>query len=58
MINNKICDSCKKAEVCSNLTILNKFDEEAKRQLGVDITIDECIHFDDAMAEAIKELED
>lgn len=55
MINNKICDSCKKAEVCSNLTILNKFDEEAKRQLGVDITIDECIHFDDAMAEAIKE---
>lgn len=58
MISNKLCDSCKKSEVCSVLTILNKFDADAKKQLGVDITIDNCVHFDDALADAISELVD
>ena len=40
------------------LTILNKFDADAKKQLGVDITIDNCVHFDDALADAISELVD
>ena len=57
MICNKLCDSCKKSEVCSVLTILNKFDEDAKKQLGVDITMDKCVHFDDATADAIRDIE-
>ena len=45
MINNNICYKCKSQLVCSVKTILNKFSEDAKKQLGVAITIDECENY-------------
>lgn len=55
MISNDICNACSKSEVCRIRDILCKFDADAKKQLGVDITIDSCINFDDAMKDAIED---
>lgn len=52
MISNNICDQCSKSEVCRIKDILCKFDKDAKKQLGVDITIDDCINFEDAAKDA------
>lgn len=46
MINNFMCTKCTKEPVCKILTIIEKFDEDAKKPLGVDITIDSCLHFE------------
>lgn len=53
MINNNYCESCRKAAVCRNRDILAKFDKDAKKQLGIDITMDNCDNFEDAFSEAI-----
>ena len=42
MITNKICENCKSWDVCNLADILYKFHEDAKKDLGVDITIDAC----------------
>lgn len=55
MIKNNLCDSCSKSEVCRNRDILFKFDESAKKDLGVDITIDDCDNFADVMENVIDE---
>ncbi len=47
MVKDMFCDSCKKNSVCKNLDILMKFDETAKKQLGIDITMDKCENFDE-----------
>lgn len=39
--------------MCRNRDILMKFDKDAKKQLGVDITMDNCENFEDAFSEAI-----
>lgn len=44
MVSNNICEECDKAEVCKIRDILLKFDKDAKKPLGVDITIDDCIN--------------
>lgn len=54
MVNNNLCDSCDKAEVCRIFDILAKFDESAKKDLGVDITMDNCRNFEDAIEKAIE----
>jgi len=46
MINNFLCIKCDKQAVCKIYDILAKFDEEAKKPLGVDITIDSCANFE------------
>ena len=53
MISNNLCASCTKGEVCRNKDILYKFHEDQKTQLGIDITIDDCVNFEDAIQEAI-----
>lgn len=58
MIKNDLCASCNKGEVCKNRDILYKFHEDAKKQLGVDITMDDCINFEDATADAVEDLKD
>lgn len=47
MVKDMFCDSCKKNSVCKNLDILMKFDETAKKQLGIDIAMDKCENFDE-----------
>lgn len=47
-INNKICENCDKATVCSWATTLDKFDEEVatnKAYIPVEIEIKECPEF-------------
>jgi hypothetical protein len=46
MINNNICLHCSKSFVCKIRDILAKFEEDAKKPLGLDLTIDSCHHFE------------
>ena len=45
MITNKMCENCQSWDVCKIADILYKFDIGAKKNLGVDITIDACLNF-------------
>lgn len=43
-VNNYMCLSCEKMAVCKVYDKLCAFDEDAKKQLGVDLTMDSCTH--------------
>lgn len=55
MIDNYLCQSCSKVSVCRINDILAKFDESAKKRLGVDITMDKCFNFEDATKDAVSD---
>ena len=42
MIKNCLCDTCKHISVCKKYGIIQKFDNENKKFIGVDITMDLC----------------
>lgn len=42
MIKNNMCEECTKSTVCKIKDILDKFSEDSKKDLGVDITMDAC----------------
>lgn len=46
MISSFLCIKCDKQAVCKIYDILAKFDEESKKPLGVNITIDSCANFE------------
>lgn len=50
MINNFMCDKCDHQYVCEKLKPLMKFHEDAKADLKVTITMDECLDFKDSNA--------
>ncbi len=39
MIQSFICKDCTKYYVCNRVKVISKFDEEAKKPMGVDIQI-------------------
>ena len=41
-----MCLNCNHSQVCKIIDTLAKFDEEAKKSLGVDITMDACINYE------------
>lgn len=45
MIKNNICSNCDHYSVCKVADKLSPFSEDAKKDLGVTITINECIQF-------------
>lgn len=45
MINNFICDNCDHYLVCEKLSKLMKFHESAKKDLGITLTMDNCMDF-------------
>jgi len=45
MINNNICENCNHLLVCKIADKLAVFHENAKKDLGVTITINECDEF-------------
>lgn len=46
MINNCICESCDHSIVCETYSKkILVFSEEAKKQLGVDLTLNKCTNF-------------
>lgn len=46
-IKNNICENCNKSLVCKIADKLGAFSEDAKKDLGVDITINQCKEFDE-----------
>ncbi len=54
MINNYMCDECSHYFVCDKLPSLMKFHEDAKKDLKVIITMDDCLDF----AKSVDEYED
>ena len=46
MISNYLCEHCGHAEVCKIMDILAKFSDDAKKQLGVNITMDKCYNYE------------
>lgn len=47
MINNYLCMKCDKAAVCRIMAMLEKFDEDNKKSLGVDITMVRCLNYEE-----------
>lgn len=45
MINNNICLNCEHSTLCKIEDKINVFSEDAKKPLGVEITIDNCDNF-------------
>lgn len=45
MINNFMCKDCEHQFVCEKLTTLMKFDKDAKKDMKVTITMNECLDF-------------
>ncbi len=52
MINNYICLNCDKQDVCKIMDTLAKFDENAKKDLGVNITINSCENYNNSTEES------
>ena len=50
-IRNNICINCEKLMVCKIADKLAVFDEEAKKNLGVDITVNDCKEYKEVMME-------
>lgn len=42
MIKNCLCNNCKHANVCKKMYVLQKFDDENKKFIGINITMDSC----------------
>lgn len=45
MISNFMCEGCIHEAVCKKKKILAKFHGNAKVDLGVDLTMDDCVDF-------------
>lgn len=45
MINNFMCDKCTHLMVCEKLKILMKLHEDAKKDLGITLTMDDCMDY-------------
>ena len=46
-INNYICTQCNHCQVCGDIKkAIDKFSDEAKSNLGVDITVNKCSNFE------------
>lgn len=46
MISNYLCEKCDHREVCKIMDIISKFHEDAKKPLGVNITMDRCDNYE------------
>lgn len=48
-ITNYICEQCNHYQVCGNIKkAIDRFSDEAKNNLGVDITVNSCSNFEQA----------
>lgn len=46
MIVNNQCEKCNHYYVCKKLSVLEKFDSDSKKYIGVDITMNDCKDFE------------
>lgn len=44
---NFLCEDCKKRRVCGFVGKLDKFSDNAKKDLGINITMDSCRDYDE-----------
>jgi len=42
MVNNCLCDTCKHISVCKKYDVIQKFNDENKKFIGINITMDSC----------------
>ena len=42
MVKNCLCDTCKHTSVCKKYDVIRKFDDDNKKFIGIDITMDSC----------------
>lgn len=47
MIKNCLCNNCKHANVCKKMHVLQKFDDENKKFIGINITMDSCEDYEE-----------
>ena len=47
MVNNFLCSACSKEPICKIVDLIFKFHEEAKKPLGVNLTMNSCSHYDE-----------
>lgn len=47
MINNNICMNCTHSTLCKIEDKISVFSDDAKKQLGVDVTIDNCQNYEE-----------
>jgi hypothetical protein len=48
MISNNQCEKCDHILVCSKQSVLEKFNDDSKKFINIDITIDKCHDFKEA----------
>lgn len=46
MINNNLCESCEHAHLCIFKSSIEKFSDEVKHPMGIDITMDKCSSYE------------
>ena len=46
MVNNCLCDNCKHISVCKKYDVIQKFDDENKKFIGINITMDSCADYE------------
>lgn len=48
MIQNYKCTECDHRFVCKKMSVLEKFDDESKKYINIDISIIKCLDFVDS----------
>lgn len=48
MIKNNQCSTCLHCLICNKKNIIDKFDDDNKKFIGVDITMDKCRDYEEA----------
>ena len=46
MINNNLCESCVHVHLCIFSKVVEKFSDEVKHPMGIDITMDKCSSYE------------
>lgn len=47
MINNYLCESCEHSSFCKYKDFVEKFSEDAKKPMGIDIEILQCSSYEE-----------
>ena len=46
MINNNLCETCEHAHLCIFSKFVEKFSDEVKHPMGIDITMEKCSSYE------------
>lgn len=46
-VRNNLCSTCEHEPFCSHKSIIDKFTDDAKHPIGIDITMDSCDYYEE-----------